>query len=337
MINIRYKLVEPRNIVEEFVDEEVLDDEIIVKPKYLSICHADQRYYQGNRDKKVLSQKLPLSLIHEGIGEIIYSRDDDYKVGTNVVMLPNISTSNGSFKENYDKTSKFRGSTCDGFMQNCVVCKKRNVLKINSDKISMVFLELMSVVFNALDGFNNYNKKNIESIAVYGDGSLSFIMALVLRRLYSNTKIIVIGKHKEKMDYFTFVDEKYVIDKVPSDLRYSHAFECVGGIGSESAIKQIIDIIDPQGTACLLGVSEYSIQINTRLVLEKGLCLLGSSRSSMDDFRKAIDFIDKYPDTLNYLNTIISDIVTVKDIKDMDMAFMIDTSNPFKTIMKWEV
>ena len=43
MINIRYKLVEPRNIVEEFVDEEVLDDEIIVKPKYLSICHADQR------------------------------------------------------------------------------------------------------------------------------------------------------------------------------------------------------------------------------------------------------------------------------------------------------
>lgn len=28
MINIRYKLVEPRNIVEEFVDEEVLDDEI---------------------------------------------------------------------------------------------------------------------------------------------------------------------------------------------------------------------------------------------------------------------------------------------------------------------
>ena len=123
MINIRYKLVEPRNIVEEFVDEEVLDDEIIVKPKYLSICHADQRYYQGNRDKKVLSQKLPLSLIHEGIGEIIYSRDDDYKVGTNVVMLPNISTSKSNFKENYDKTSKFRGSTCDGFMQNCVVCK----------------------------------------------------------------------------------------------------------------------------------------------------------------------------------------------------------------------
>lgn len=197
MINVRYKLVEPRNIVEEFVDENVLDDEIIVKPKYLSICHADQRYYQGNRDKKVLSQKLPLSLIHEGIGEIIYSRDDNYKVGTNVVMLPNISMSKSNFKENYDRTSKFRGSTCDGFMQNCVVCKKKNVLKINSDKTSMVFLELMSVVFNALDGFNNYNKKNIESIAVYGDGSLSFIMALVLRRLYSNTKIIVIGKHKE--------------------------------------------------------------------------------------------------------------------------------------------
>lgn len=337
MINVRYKLIEPRNIVEEFVDENVLDDEIIVKPKYLSICHADQRYYQGTRDKEILNKKLPLSLIHEGIGEIIYSRDENYKVGTNVVMLPNISMSKSDIKENYDRNSKFRGSSCDGFMQNNVVCKKRNVLKINSDKVAMVFLELMSVVFNALDGFNIHNKKRIESIAIYGDGSLAFICALILKKIYSNAKIIVIGKHKEKLDYFTFIDEKYVIDKVPDNLNFSHAFECVGGLGSEVAIKQIINIIKPQGTVCLLGVSEYSIQINTRLVLEKGLCLLGSSRSSAQDFKQAIAFMDKYPDTINYLNTIISDVITVRDIKDIDLAFMLDTSNPFKTVMKWDV
>ena len=39
--------------------------------------------------------------------------------------------------------------------------------------------------------------------------------------------------------------------------------------GSQSAVNQIIDLISPEGTVSLMGVSEYPIEINTRLVLEK--------------------------------------------------------------------
>lgn len=341
MINVRYKLINPKQLIEEFVEENVNNDEIIVRPKFLSICRADQRYYQGTRDKEILNKKLPLSLIHEAIGEIIYSKNDTYKVGMNVVMLPNIqdelSVNKNVLKENYDVNSKFRGSSCDGFMQQNVVCNIKNVLLIPNDNISLVFLELMSVVFNALEQFNKINKKSMESIVVYGDGSLSFITSLILKKTYQNSKIIVIGKHNEKLDYFTFVDEKYTIDNVPETLVYSHAFECVGGIGSEVALKQIIEKIIPQGLISLLGVSEYSISINTRMVLEKGLHLIGNSRSSIDDFKAAINFLQQYPDSINYLSNIISDVVEVKDIKDIDKAFMIDTTNYFKTIMKWDI
>ncbi|WP_252346631.1 hypothetical protein, partial [Listeria monocytogenes] len=33
---------------------------------------------------------------------------------------------------------------------------------------------------------------------------------------------------------------------------------------------QIIDVIKPEGTISLLGVSEYPIEFNSRMVLEKG-------------------------------------------------------------------
>ena len=43
----------------------------------------------------------------------------------------------------------------------------------------------------------------------------------------------------------------------------------MGGKGSQQAIEQIINIINPEGSIALLGVSELSIQVNTRMVLEK--------------------------------------------------------------------
>lgn len=49
-----------------------------------------------------------------------------------------------------------------------------------------------------------------------------------------------------------------------------HAFECVGGAASQSAINQMIDYIQPEGTMSILGVSEYPVPINTRMILEKG-------------------------------------------------------------------
>ncbi|MGB4921459.1 MAG: alcohol dehydrogenase catalytic domain-containing protein, partial [Enterococcus aquimarinus] len=72
MLNQVYRLVSPRQFESITVNEELNADTIIVRPLYLSICHADQRYFTGRRDKQVLAEKLPMALIHEGIGEVIF-------------------------------------------------------------------------------------------------------------------------------------------------------------------------------------------------------------------------------------------------------------------------
>ena len=174
-------------------------------------------------------------------------------------------------------------------------------------------------------------------IGVWGDGTIGYITALLLKFLYPQSKIIVFGKHQDKLSYFTFVDETYLIHQIPSKLRLDHTFECVGGHGAQIAIEQIIDTIKPEGTISLLGVSEYPILINTRMVLEKGLRLYGSSRSSRKDFENTLKFLEKFPEIINYLENLIIAVCPIRTIGDINHAFERDKQVNFgKTILLWD-
>ena len=72
MLNTVYQLKRPRQFEAVFKNVELDSRHILVRPTHLSICNADQRYYQGTRDKEILKRKLPMALIHEGIGRVVY-------------------------------------------------------------------------------------------------------------------------------------------------------------------------------------------------------------------------------------------------------------------------
>ena len=37
----------------------------------------------------MLEKKLPMALIHEGIGEVVFDKTSEFKAGDKVVMIPN--------------------------------------------------------------------------------------------------------------------------------------------------------------------------------------------------------------------------------------------------------
>ena len=338
MINQVYRLIGTKQIRADFVDLKLDEDSVLVRPTYLSICAADQRYYTGSRGRVVMKEKLPMALIHEGVGEVVYDPKNEYKPGTNVVMIPNTPMEvDDVIKDNYLRTSKFRASGFDGFMQNVVKMRRDLVIPFETSPKTAVLLELMSVTVNAIENFAEKAHSKKDVLGVWGNGNLGFITALLLKKEFPESKIILFGVNEEKMSYFSFVDESYQVNNIPADLRVDHAFECVGGRASETAINQIIDYIHPQGSITLMGVSEQPVAINTRMVLEKGLTLLGDSRSSYSDFKHAVEILDGYSDVREYLSTIISEEVVVKTIADMHRAFENDLNNSFKTIMKWEI
>ena len=90
MINTVYQLVAPRRFEIKYSDIDLNNNKVIVRPTYLSICNADQRYYQGLRDAEILRKKLPMALIHEAIGEVV-------GVETRFVALLALSSTNALF------------------------------------------------------------------------------------------------------------------------------------------------------------------------------------------------------------------------------------------------
>lgn len=341
MLNTIYRLVEPRKIEVEFNEIDMNDDKVIIRPTHLSICNADQRYYQGSRDPEILAKKLPMALIHEGIGTVVHDNKGEFSVGDAVVMIPNTpSESDPYIAENYLRSSKFRASGFDGFMQDNIAMDRDRLIRLPDaiDKKVAAFTEIISVSNHAVGRFDRFSHGRKDHIAVWGDGNLAFITAIFLRYKYPDAVLYIMGIDHDKMTGFSFADETYDVRKIPEDIVIDHAFECVGGIGAPKAIDQIIDYIKPEGTIAILGVSENPVPINTRMILEKGLRVFGSSRSGRSDFMDTVEMLDRHPEMVEHLKHIVGDVVEVSSIEDMHTAFEKDIAKAGgKTIMLWNV
>lgn len=341
MINQVYQLVSPRQFEVTYTNKDINSNKVVVRPTYLSICAADQRYYTGTRGKKAMKEKLPMSLIHEGVGEVVYDNKGQFEIGTKVLMVPNTPTETDEvIAENYLKSSKFRSSGYDGFMQDYVFLDHDRVVALpdEMDFSTVSYSELVSVSIHAINRFKKKSIPNVNSFGIWGDGNLGYITAILLSKIYPDAKIYVFGKTEYKLNHFSFIDETFYIDDIPEDLTFDHAFECVGGRGSQDAIDQIIDHINPEGSVSLLGVSEHPVEINTRMVLERGLTLIGSSRSGATDFQAVADIYTQYPDVVDKLSLLKGKELIVRSIEDVIEAFEEDLSTSWgKTVMKWEI
>ncbi len=318
---------------------EDFDGKLVVRPRYMAICHADQRYYMGQRDAKILRKKLPMALIHECCGEVVYDGTSTYKPGQKVVLIPNVPPDEPikGVYENYGKGSHFLSSGYDGFMREFVVINPDRTVPFN--RISMdvaAICEFVSVGVHAIKRLMEISNRLSGRIGIWGDGSLAYTVCCCLRRLIPKAKVCVIGKNLAKLSQFAFADFTYIVDDLPEDFEVDHAFECAGGEGSFYAIDDIINYINPQGTVMLMGVSENKIPINTRNLMEKGLVFVGSSRSGREDFLTAVNLMEDEKFEKRLCNIIFQD-EAVANINDIHRVFKTDLNTPFKTVFEWSI
>lgn len=338
MINVQYKLTSPLTIETACESLTLNDKDVLVKPKMLSICKADIRYYYGMRDIKVLRKRLPLTLIHEACGVVLHDGSGKLKKGDKVVLLPNIPGENQKYDENYRLDSRFRSSRADGFMQEMVYLPHTQVVPYSniSDECAAM-AEFISVGVHAVSSYLERIKETPQKIAVWGDGALGFVVAGLLKHYLPKTHLTVIGVHRNKLNMFQFVDQRITIDELKNEVQFDDVFECVGGQASGSAIAQMIDTIQPQGIMMLLGVSEEPVPVNTRMVLEKGLTLLGRSRSRREDFEEAIKILENDKKFHERISRLVSKVVDVKCLNDIHRAFDEAKIVEFKLMMDWNL
>ena len=335
MINYVYQLVAPRTFSVKY-EEFPFAEDVIVKPRYMSVCHADQRYYTGQRQREVMERKLPMALIHECCGEVLADRTGTFVPGQQVVLIPNVpGKKEPEIMENYARGAQFLSSGRDGFMREYVGLPADRVVSCEGiDGRLASITEFVSVAAHSLRRFQGLSHNRRERIGVWGDGSLAFVTANLLKKELPASKVAVIGKNPSKLSYFSFADETYLREELPTDFAVDHAFECCGGDGSYYAIDDIIRCIGPQGTVMLMGVSENKVAINTRDILEKGLTAVGSSRSGRKEFEKAVQYMQDAR-FQRRLELILCEEEKVSSIRDIHRVFCADLNTPFKTVFEW--
>ncbi|MFF2154611.1 alcohol dehydrogenase catalytic domain-containing protein [Paenibacillus chitinolyticus] len=305
-----FRLTEPHVVKETMVRRAVPDGFAVVEPTIASICHADLRYFGGTRKPEVLARKLPMALLHEGIGKIVEGSRTDAQPGQRVVIVPNLPGNlllelppeqccpacRGEIADNYCSRGKFLGSGTDGIAQSRLVLPGACAIPIPPavpDEIA-VLAELCSVSYRALRPVSRLLPR--AQVAVFGDGPVGYLTAAMLHHAFGvgRDRLTVYGAVREKLDEFAFARTRMVqetdfgaVDKAEL------VVECTGGKFSESALNQGIDLLNPGGHLIAMGVSEERVPINTRDVLEKGITLYGSSRSSAKDFEEVLKVMEK--------------------------------------------
>lgn len=338
-----YKITEPKRF--EIFVEDIYDEDILVRPENLAICKADIRYYLGNRDINVLKRKFPMSLIHEATGVVVRDNSGRFEKGQRVVMLPCLKADcdktkclscvrdNPNLLDNYCPESRFRSSNFDGFSKEMINTEAEYLVPI-PDGIGeeAVFSELISVGCSAMRRAGLWDKK-ADNIAVWGDGIMGYIISLVAK--YGvGANVSVIGMAPDKLAMFDFADTYFVndIEKMPN---VTVAVEAVGGNASASAVNQAIDKLYSGGKIVLCGVSNDNAPINTRMVLEHGLTLMGTTRSVRCDFEKAVELLT-IPEFREHILRLVEGIDVVDSINKYYKAFEIASKSQSlgKRVMK---
>ena len=340
--SVAFRLTAPGIFEKETIQHSVKKNDVVVEPYLASVCHADLRYFTGNRRKEALAEKLPMALFHEGLGIVKESYHPNYKAGDRVVIAPSIPgyVLNNKTKEecckncrdgglsNYCLESEFLGSGYDGIGQSNLVIGGDNLVRVPDeleDDVA-VLAELCSVSLFAINSTESLTSTHSKKVAVFGDGPVGYLTASALHFIYGVAKedLLVFGAVQEKLDQFdSFATTALVFDyNFKDESGVKTVFECTGGQFSSSAINQAIDLLDTEGNLILMGVTEELVPINTRDVLEKRIRLIGSSRSNVEEFQQLMDAMlnEGYQNALRQLiPESYSSIETVSDLtKAMD-------------------
>ena len=344
-INI-FKVTSP-GVIEEFIDAINPDEQnVLIKVDTMAICKADIRYFLGNRDINVLNHKYPLAPIHEATGIVIKDPTDHYQPGDKVILVPN-SVDEDYLKDdsnrrcqrpdlgdNYYPKAIFRSSTADGFLRNFYLCSPDLLVKYDQtiDPSIAVFSELLSVAHAAI---RRINFSEVKKMALFGDGIMAYIVYIMLVNNYPKLDLTVFGIDDNKLAHFkkaqTAKVESYQGDK------FDTLIEAVGGKFSEVAINQMIDLAIPGADLILMGVSEEKVQINTRVILDKGLSLKGVTRSNKQDFEFVAKMLNNKA-VIDDLSIMVLSKNKINSVNDIYKCFEEDINNKTligKNIMHW--
>ena len=347
-----FRLLKPGDIEEVILTHKLKKGFVDIQPLMASVCHADDRCFAGERRPEALAKKLPMALLHEGIGTVKESASNHFEVGQRVVIVPNVpgymlrgEEKTDSVPDNYSKDSVFLSSGYDGIAQSNLVQPEGAVVPLPDnipDEIA-ILTEVSTVGYHASSHVAKELAKPGCRVALFGDGPVGYMAAAVLHYIRGIDKdhLTVFGAVPDRLSKFDFANNELVTnyDFDNAGEQFDVIFEATGGNFSSSAINEGIKVIKRTGKFVLMGVSENLVPIDTRDILEKGLTFYGTSRSTTPDFQAVVEAMSQSKDYQNTLRKLLPENETViKSASDLNKAFenIVASKAWYKAVLKFE-
>jgi L-iditol 2-dehydrogenase len=283
------------------------EDEILMKTDAASICGTDIRMLQNGY--KGVDKDNPLILGHEFSGTIVKTGKNvrHYEVGMKVTVQPNIGcgTCNRCVSGNFHLCGEYRafGIHIDGAFAEYVRIPSNAVrhgnltpLPGNLTLAEAAIIEPLSCTYN---GFLKCSPKPGEYALVVGAGPIGICHAMLLNM--AGVHVLMNDLSKDRLDTC-----KKIIPNMSTyygDNLSGFVYEWTGGRGLDIAI---VACPSPEAQAAMLPLMDYGgrinffggipeskepVALNTNTIHYKELILTGSSRSSIAQFRKTLEFV----------------------------------------------
>lgn len=309
----------------------IADDELLLKTEAASVCGTDIRMFQNGY--KNVDAEHPLTLGHEFSGTIVEvgKKVPFYKPGMRVAMQPNIGCGicDRCVSGNFHLCDDYRafGINMDGAFAEYIRIPADAVLRgnlmvlpdhVTSEAAAVV--EPLSCVYN---GFSKCFVKPGDLALVVGAGPIGLMHAMLLHM--AGATVMMNDLSAERLAYCKEV-MPFITTYSGPDLK-GFIMEQTNGRGLDVAITAcpvpqvqaaMLDLMNYGGRINFFGgvpESKQPVPINTNLVHYKELYLTGSTRSSITQYRKTMEFISQ-----GLLD--VSKIITHRyALKDYEQAF----------------
>jgi len=326
-------LVEPFKFAErERVIESIPKGHLLLKPVVAGICGSEMLYFKGEKEKEKLEKRLPMCLLHEGVAEVFdVGEETKIEAGAHVVVNPMIPCKEcpacKNLGENLCQNSKYMAATADGLARTFFLYPEERVIPVPPG-MGLEFAALTEPLSVALNAFDASETKKDETVAVIGDGTIGYLVALIVSSVggVPRENLYLIGVIDEKLslakDFASIVNsinEKEALEKLKG--KFDVAFEAVGGRAHGVTIREATDLLIPCGRCILLGISRGEVPIDVTKIVNKGLTFKGSVRSRMEHYVKVLELLKNEEFRERVRRIISKKSFTIRKAEDLEEAF----------------
>jgi L-iditol 2-dehydrogenase len=281
--------------------------EVLVKVDACAVCGSDMKAAASGN----VRIKPPRIMGHEFTGVIVEKGDNvkGYDAGDRVVMATSISCGECYYCRHGHRNLCINlapmGYSFDGGMAEYVAISERAILNGHLIKTpSQLHAEIAALaepVSCAVNSIEQCNVKQGDTVAVIGAGPMGILNACIARE-YGASKIIFAELNPQRLKQCEQFHFDRLVNPAEEDLKQAIMDE-TEGYGVDTVViaapaaapqEQALELVRKQGNVMLfasLPVGKSMLNIDSRLIHYKELRVLGSSDSTPEHVRKAVEIL----------------------------------------------